>query len=180
MSHLLEKFHYCPVCGSPHFEENDFKSKKCADCGFTYYMNAAAAVVCFIVNEREQLLVATRGEEPAKGTLDLIGGFCDCGESATESIIREIKEETGVDVSPEQLQPLFTLPSTYLYSGMTIHTMDTFFLSHLPASTPFDAKDDVAACRWMHISQIQPERFGLTSIRNGVTRALKHPEILEL
>lgn len=50
--HYLDKFKYCPVCGSSRFEEHDFKSKHCADCGFTYYFNSAAAVVAIIVNEK--------------------------------------------------------------------------------------------------------------------------------
>jgi transposase-like protein len=31
MKHPLEKFKYCPVCGSAHFVVNNFKSKKYAE-----------------------------------------------------------------------------------------------------------------------------------------------------
>ena len=51
MSHDLDKFKFCPVCGSQHFEINNFKSKKCKDCGFTYYLNPSSATVAFILNE---------------------------------------------------------------------------------------------------------------------------------
>ena len=37
--HPLEKFKYCPKCGSKHFDINNEKSKKCDNCGFTYYLN---------------------------------------------------------------------------------------------------------------------------------------------
>ncbi|MEA4950359.1 MAG: DNA mismatch repair protein MutT, partial [Petrimonas sp.] len=37
MKHPLHQFHFCPKCGSKNFNENNLKSKKCADCGFTYY-----------------------------------------------------------------------------------------------------------------------------------------------
>ena len=40
--HPLELFKFCPVCGSPHFEIHNEKSKKCADCGFVYYFNSSA------------------------------------------------------------------------------------------------------------------------------------------
>ena len=39
MEHPLAQFLYCPECGSSHFEVNNEKSKKCADCGFVYYFN---------------------------------------------------------------------------------------------------------------------------------------------
>ena len=39
MEHPLAQFLYCPECGSSHFEVNNEKSKKCAECGFVYYFN---------------------------------------------------------------------------------------------------------------------------------------------
>ena len=78
---ILERFAYCPVCGSKHFDQQNFKSKKCQNCGFEYYTNPSAATAAFIINNEGQLLVLTRKKEPAKGTLDLPGGFCDIGET---------------------------------------------------------------------------------------------------
>ncbi len=167
-THLLEKFHYCPVCGSSRFEVNDFKSKRCLDCGFVYYFNPAGAVVALIVNERDELLVATRAEDPAKGTLDLIGGFADCGETAEQAMQREIKEETGMDIALDHMHYLFSLPNTYLYSGLLIHTMDLFYLCRVSSLTHIIASDDVASCRWVPLSEIAPGQFGLDSIRQGV------------
>ena len=96
MEHPLEKFAYCPVCGSKHFVVNNFKSKKCEDCGFTYYANPCSATAAFILRQPEgkeqELLVVRRAKEPAMGTLDLPGGFCDMGETVEEGMRREIKE----------------------------------------------------------------------------------------
>ena len=75
MSHPLEIFSYCPVCGSSHFETHNFKSKKCQDCGFTYYGNPSAANVALIVNDADELLVGIRANQPAIGTFDLVGGY---------------------------------------------------------------------------------------------------------
>ena len=98
MHHPLEKFNYCPVCGSKKFQVNNFKSKKCEDCGFTYYANPCSATVAFIRNDKGELLVATRGKEPAKDTFDLPGGFVDMEETVEEAMCREIMEETGMTV----------------------------------------------------------------------------------
>ena len=89
--HPLEKFKYCPACGSKHFDVHDEKSKKCSNCGFEYYINPSAATAAFILNDKNELLVLTRKKEPAKGTLDLPGGFADIGESGEEGIKREVK-----------------------------------------------------------------------------------------
>ena len=82
MEHPLSQFRYCPKCGSNQFAEHNEKSKQCQACGFTYYFNPSAATVAFILNERNELLVARRGKEPAKGPLDLPGGFIDLFETA--------------------------------------------------------------------------------------------------
>ena len=87
-------FRYCPVCGSAHFEPHDFKSRRCRDCGFIFYQNASASVVGVSVNEQQEILVGRRAFEPARGTLDLPGGFVDAGETLEEAVMRELKEET--------------------------------------------------------------------------------------
>lgn len=80
--HPLELFKYCPKCGSPHFEVNNEKSKRCADCGFVYYFNSSAATVAFILNDKNELLVCRRGKEPAKGTLTCPVGLLICMKPA--------------------------------------------------------------------------------------------------
>ncbi len=174
--HPLEKFRYCPVCGSHEFSEHDFKSKRCARCGFTYYGNPCSATVAFIVRTtaegRRELLVARRAKEPAKGTLDLVGGFVDMDETAEQGLLREIGEETGL--APDNCRYLFSLPNRYLYSGMTIHTLDMFFLVEVEAGVQPKAADDVAELAWMPLTDIDHRAFGLHSISQGVKRFVDH------
>ncbi|MBR6121540.1 MAG: NUDIX domain-containing protein [Prevotella sp.] len=171
MSHPLDKFQYCPVCGSHEFAVNNFKSKKCVQCGFTYYANPCSATAAFIVDDHRHLLVVRRGKEPAKGTLDLPGGFCDMGETVEEGMIREIREETGLEV--DHIEYLFSSPNVYEYSGMGIHTLDMDFLVRVHGnSIAVTAADDAAEALWLPIDEVNPAEFGLTSIRNAVIRFL--------
>lgn len=171
MIHPLEKFKYCPVCGSDHFVVNNFKSKKCEDCGFTYYANPCSATAAFIVNENDEMLVVRRAKEPALGTYDLPGGFCDMGETVEEGMRREIKEETGLEV--QDIQYLFSSPNVYQYSGMGIHTLDMDYLVRVKGGRlAIQAADDAAEAFWIPINKVNPADFGLTSIRNAVIRFL--------
>ena len=92
----LSLFRFCPVCGSADFQPHDARSKRCGACGFTYYLNASASTVAVIRDAAGRLLVVRRAKAPAKGTLDLPGGFVDPGETLHEGCIREVREETGV------------------------------------------------------------------------------------
>lgn len=166
--HPLGIFQYCPVCGSPEFQINNEKSRLCAGCGFVYYFNPSAATVAVIVNEHDELLVVRRAKEPAKGTLDLPGGFCDCAETAEQGVAREVMEETGLAV--ERCDYLFSIPNIYPYSGLDVHTMDLFFLCRVKGGQEAAAMDDAESLAWIPWSAVVPEEFGLHSVREGVIR----------
>ncbi|MBE6302498.1 MAG: NUDIX domain-containing protein [Bacteroidales bacterium] len=166
MSHPLDIFGYCPVCGKEGFTINNVKSKRCDGCGFVLYFNAISATVAVIMNDKEEILVARRAKEPAKGTLDLPGGFADSMETAEEAVAREVLEESGMRVTG--VKYLFSLPNKYIYSGFEEHTLDMFFLCRTePGDTPV-ANDDVKELEWIPLDDLDPELFGLQSIRKGV------------
>lgn len=169
--HPLEKFKYCPKCGSKHFDVNNEKSRKCDNCGFVYYQNPSAATAAFILNERGELLVERRGKEPAKGMLDLPGGFVNNDETAEEGIAREVLEETRLEIVSTDY--LFSLPNIYIYSGMEIHTLDMFFACTVAEGSQPVAADDAAECFWLPIGDIHTEQFGLRSIRHAMRKFLE-------
>lgn len=170
--HPLDLFKYCPKCGSSHFNIHNFKSKKCETCGFVYYLNVSAATAAFILNKENQLLVAQRAHAPAKGTLDLPGGFIDLNETAEDAITREIREETGLVIP--HVEYLFSLPNLYTYSGFDVHTADLFFQCRIDNFSLIQANDDVQELFVLHRHEIKPELFGLQSIRKAVEIWLSH------
>lgn len=170
--HVLDKFQYCPICGSPHFEINNIKSKKCKDCGFSYYLNASSATVALIVNEKDELLVVRRKNDPGKDMLDMPGGFVDMDETGEEAMAREVKEETGLEATEVSYQ--FSYPNTYLYSGFLVHTLDMFFKVKVKDLFHIEAMDDAAAYYWIPFSEIDIDKFAFDSIKKGLTRFLRN------
>ena len=166
MKHPLHQFHFCLKCGSENFNENNLKSKKCADCGFTYYFNSSAAVVAVIENEKGEVLVARRAKDPAKGTYDLPGGFTDMYETAEEAVVREVREETGLLITSPKY--LFSIPNIYVYSGFEVHTMDMFFQCSVLSFSGMSPMDDVSELFFIDKKQLNPADFGLVSIRKGI------------
>lgn len=164
-------FRYCPRCGSSRFARHNEKSRHCEECGFVYYINPSAATVAVIVNERQELLVVRRAKEPAKGTLDLPGGFSDMNETSEEGVVREVMEETGLKVVRASF--LFSIPNNYCYSDLDIPTMDMFYQCEVEDATEVKGMDDAAEAMWIPLSEVRPEDFGLTSVRKGVKQLLR-------
>ena len=56
-----------------------------------------------VIVEAGRVLLVRRGAEPLKGHWSLPGGLLEVGESLTEGVKREVREETGLVVAPVEL-----------------------------------------------------------------------------
>ncbi len=74
------------------------------------YRNPTLTVDGILVMNGKILLVR-RGRDPEKGKLALPGGIVEYGERTEEAIVRELKEETGLDTRPIRLLGVYSDPS---------------------------------------------------------------------
>ena len=168
MNHPLKAFEFCPRCGSKQFNINDERSRHCSDCNLTYYANASASTAAIITNSKGEVLLTTRAFNPAKGMLDLPGGFVDMNETAEEAIIRELKEELNINIQNPKY--LFSLPNEYEFSGITVHTLDIFFKIEIDDNTIIKTDDDVASAQFYDLNNVNIENIGLQSIKTAIEK----------
>lgn len=81
----------------------------CNNCGFISYQNPKIIVGCFPIWKNEVML-CRRGIEPRLGFWNLPGGFMELNETIEMGAVREMKEETGVDVKIIGLHSIFSVP----------------------------------------------------------------------
>lgn len=165
--HPLDVFRFCPKCGSSKFTINSPASKKCEVCGFEYFKNPSIGVAAIIFDDKGQLLAVRRSKEPAKGTLDLPGGFVNIKETIEEAVIREVKEETNIDI--EVVEFLFDIPNNYVYSGINVYPLD--FLVKCRITNMNDIKIDESENSelvFLKPEEINPQDFGLESIKKTI------------
>ena len=164
--HPSERLRFCPFCGGSRFVWDGVKSHRCADCGHKLYTNAAGAVIAVIENEKGEVLFVRRRFNPAKGTLDLPGGFIDLNERAEDAVVREVKEEVGLEVVETRF--LTTFPNTYLYDTLLYHTIDLAFRCRVEDFSPLHAADDAEDCSFLSLQEVELSAIGLESIQRLV------------
>jgi NAD+ diphosphatase len=77
--------------------KSDERCFHCPFCGFDSYPRLSPAVIVSIVKEGKLLLVRAR-RFPISNLYSVVAGFVEPGESLEECLIREIKEETGIEI----------------------------------------------------------------------------------
>jgi 8-oxo-dGTP diphosphatase len=88
------RFDYCARCGAPIGLDAPCV---CPSCGAEFWANPKPCAGVLVTRDGSLLLVR-RDLDPWRGTWDIPGGFCDKGEHPHETAVRELREETGLDV----------------------------------------------------------------------------------
>lgn len=95
---------YCPACGSA-FADKESWPRTCPSCGRQQFRNPIPVSVVLLPVD-DGVLAVRRAIPPAQGLLALPGGFVNWGETWQEAGARELREETGLTVLPDELRLL--------------------------------------------------------------------------
>jgi 8-oxo-dGTP diphosphatase len=95
-----EGLRYCPRCAAELVEREirGHRRLACRECSYVFYLTPAA-VTCVLAERDGRILFVLRKYEPGAGRWCLPAGFVEAGEQPEESAVREVNEETGLDVS---------------------------------------------------------------------------------
>ncbi|GAB2945686.1 NUDIX domain-containing protein [Streptomyces pseudoechinosporeus] len=98
---------HCSSCGAPYGEGVSGWPRTCASCGAVAYRNplpVAVALQPVYDIKGTALVVITRAIAPARGGIALPGGFIDHREDWRHAVVRELKEETGIDAAARDVR----------------------------------------------------------------------------
>lgn len=95
---------FCPLCATKLVEQHiyDAQRQTCPMCGFINFLEPKLVAVV-IVEFRGDFLLGRRIMDPGNGLWSFVGGYVNRGEKVEEAAIREVKEETNLDVQLNHL-----------------------------------------------------------------------------
>lgn len=115
-----------------------------------FIRNTADAVIYRRTDNEYEILLIQRKNPPFQGKFALPGGFVEYGESVEEACIREVKEETNLDVKIERLIGVYSKPDR----DPRGHTITAAFLCIPIRNSNPSGGDDAKNARFFKISEI--------------------------
>ena len=103
-----EQARHCPLC-SALLVDGDVGGRarrRCAGCGFVLYSNPASAAAGVVLNRANEVLLVRRAIEPFRGFWALPAGYQEIDEQPQETVVREVREESGLEVEVNGLLDL--------------------------------------------------------------------------
>jgi len=96
---MKQRFFYCPKCGSS-LEYRYYGERRrltCVKCGYIFYENPVVGVAAIVLDERQRILLGRRRTN-YRGLWCIPCGYVEYDEDVYAAVVREFKEETGLDI----------------------------------------------------------------------------------
>lgn len=93
-------FTYCPYCGTKAIQKiigDEGEIPFCIQCNKPLWDMFTTSIICAVVNEYKEIALL-RQEYVSAANFVCVAGIMKLGETAEDTVIREVKEEIGIDV----------------------------------------------------------------------------------
>jgi ADP-ribose pyrophosphatase YjhB (NUDIX family) len=106
-----------------------------------------------------RLLLIRRGAQPGQGKWSIPGGLVELGENVQDAMIRETKEEVGLDVEAVKLMDVFDSVTLDDQGRVQYHFVVVNYLARIVGGT-VRTTSDISEARWVPVEEV--EKFVLT------------------
>lgn len=137
---------YCGRCGSLTAMHPRERARWCEQCLIPWYPRLAPCVI--VVIRRDNRLLLARSSRIKRHFFSLIAGFVEPGESIEAAVVREVKEETGLDVTGVRYQTSQPWPFPH-------QLMLGFFADYAGGELVLQA-DELAEADWYRPGELPP------------------------
>ena len=112
--------------------------------------------VCgIVIDDAGRVLLHRRADT---GTWAVIGGLPDPGEEPADAVVREVREETGVEVVPERIVGVYRTPRVVLPNGDQVQSVVTVLRCRPVGGEPRVNDDESLEVRYFSPEELPPLR----------------------
>jgi NAD+ diphosphatase len=136
---------FCANCGAPTDLVEAGLSRHCPSCGRSHFPRTDPVVI-MVVQHDDRLLLGRRPVWPA-GRYSLLAGFVAPGETPEEAVVREVREESGIEAQAPRYvtsQP-WPFPASLMLG----------FIASSPGGEPYCADGELQDVRWFSREEVQ-------------------------
>ena len=108
--------------------------------------------------DRGRILLVERGKEPLKGYWSLPGGVLEIGETLEQGVIREVREETGLEVRPVKMLEIFERIIRDAWGAPEYHYVLIDYICRVTGGS-LRAADDASRVAWVARGQLSEYRI---------------------
>jgi NAD+ diphosphatase len=136
---------FCANCGAPSTIVQAGLARRCPACG-TVHFPRTDPVVIMLVEHADRLLLGRRAGWPAD-RYSVLAGFVAAGESAAEAVVREVREESGI----EAYDPAFVTSQPWPFPASLMLGFDARADGGEPAASDGELED----VRWFPLRTVR-------------------------
>ena len=112
-----------------------------------------------IIIQNGKILIVRRGSEPGKGKWSVPGGLVELGETVKQTVVREVKEECGLDVEVDELIDVVDSMTFDENGKLKYHFVILDFFVKLKGGE-LKPGDDAKEALWVPLEEV--EKYDLT------------------
>ena len=148
----MAQIKYCLYCGSELSAKiingKDYQACPAKNCEYVYWDNPLPVVAAIVEHEGNVLLARNKAWPPK--IFGLITGFLEKGESPENAVLREVKEELGLDARLESMIGVYP----FLEKNQLI------IAYHVSASGEINVGEELAEVKSVPPEKVRPWPFG--------------------
>jgi NAD+ diphosphatase len=153
VSNWHEKNQHCPKCGTPTVIEQGGWVRRCFKDNNEIFPRTDPAIIVAITDQEDRILLGSQGTWQ-QNRWSILAGFVEAGESLEAAVVREMKEECGLEV--------FDVEYLYSQSWPFPQSLMLGFTAKADSSIEFlPDGEEIVKLRWFSRSEIKAEAKSL-------------------
>ena len=155
---------FCGRCGGETTYHPQDRARICHRCDYAVYPRISPCVIMLVTRGNEYLLA--RHNHHRRPLQTALAGFIEPGESAEQAVVREVREEVGLEVGALQ----YVGSQSWPFPGQLM----IGFLAECSGGELRPDRSEISEARWFHRSQVPEDIPPAQTLSGQLIRTFAH------